>query len=378
MATGLFAFSLWRTQQMPLGFSPGKVISAAFVLPVTRYDTAEKQIGFFVDLEKKLADIPGFNASAIADSVPPGGDPRSRPYVALIGGGNSEEKDLQGTVKWRYITPGYFETMNIPIVKGSIPARTGAPQPIVVSESLARRLYGQDNPIGKRIRLEDDLEVAAVAADVRNGGVQGAPDPEFYVLRRPLPTGVWQNQRPPVGWRRAIALARTSLPDRAAMDLLQRSIHELDPALPLKLDTMETQVRSATARQRFQTSLLGFFGLAGLGLAAFGLYGLTSLLATERTREIGLRIALGATPGAIVRMIVRQSAAWAVGGIVVGLALSTVAMRSVRSLLFEVDPFDGRVLLATLLTLATVAIAGALIPGLRAVKTDPMAALRQQ
>ena len=378
MATGLFAFSLWRTQRMPLGFNPDKVIAAAFVLPVTRYDTPEKQIGFYVELEKKLADLPGFTASAITDSLPPGGDPRSRPYVALVGGGNSEEKGLQGIVKWRYITPGYFETMNIPVTKGRIPEHIGSPQPIVVSESLARRLYGRDNPVGKRMRLEDNLEVVAVAADVRNGGVQGAPDPEFYVLRRPEPTGVWQNQRPPVGWRRAIALVRTSLPDRAAVDLLRRSIHELDPALPLKLDTMETQVRGATAKQRFQTSLLGFFGLAGLGLAAFGLYGLTSLLATERTREIGVRIALGATPSGIVRMIMRQSAAWAAGGILVGLALATAAMRSIRSLLFEVDPFDVRVLMAALLTLAAVAMIGALVPSLRAARVDPMSALRQQ
>jgi putative ABC transport system permease protein len=378
MATGLFAFNLWRTQQMPLGFNPEKVLAASFVLPVARYDSPEKQLGFFSALESKLAAMPGFTASAITDSVPPGGDPRSRPYVAMIGGGDSAAKGLQGIVKWRYVTAGYFETMNIPLTKGSLPKQIGSPQPIVMSESLARRMYGQDNPISQRIRLEDNLEVVAIAADVRNGGMQSAVDPEFYVLRRAAPTGVWQNQRPPIGWRRAIALVRTSLPDRAAIDLLQGALRELDPALPVKLDTMDMQVRSATARQRFQTSLLGFFGLAGLALAAFGLYGLTSLLATERAREIGVRIALGGTPGSIVQLIMRQSAVWAIGGIVVGLALVTVAMRSIRALLFGVDPFDAGVPLATLLILATVAVVGALVPSLRAAKADPMVALRQQ
>ncbi|MFN0103360.1 MAG: ADOP family duplicated permease [Bryobacteraceae bacterium] len=374
ISTGLFLLSLWRLQTASLGFAPETVVTASFVLPAQGYPTNERQIAFFDELERRLAAVPGFVSVAITDSLPPGGDPRSRPYVAFIGGGNSAERGLEGTVKWRYVTPGYFDTLGIRVRRGnSVEGR----QAIVVSESLAKRLFGEADPMGKLLRLEEPMEIAGVAADVRNSGVDRAADAEFYALRGRVPTGVYRNQRPPFGWRRASAVVRSGLPVGVVMDLMREKFRDVDPRLAVVTGTMTREVNQYYARPRFQTVLLALFAFIGLALAGVGLYGLTSFLAAERTREIGVRIALGATPVVVVRMMMREGMAWTGVGVVAGAAVSVALARGMRALLFEVQPLDWRVFGGAVAVLVIVALAGTWIPSARASRIEPMEVLRR-
>lgn len=373
ISAGLFLLSLWQLQRVPLGFAPEAVVTASFVLPWQAYSTNEKQIAFFSGLERQLAEVPGFVSTTITDSLPPDGDPRSRPFVALAGGGNAEGKGLGGLVKWRYVTAGYFATLGIPVKRG---ATESGRQAIVVSESLGKRMFGDADPVGRSLRMEEEMEIVGVAADVRNAGLQRAPDGEFYVLRGDVPNRVYQNQRPPFGWRRATAVVRSGLPVGVVMDLLRERIHGLDPRLAIVTATLAGEVSRAYAGPRFQTSLLVSFGIIGLVLAGVGLYGLTSFLAAERTREIGVRIALGATPGVVVRTMMREGLLWTAVGVVAGAGTSAALARALGTLLFGVEPLDPRVFSVAVTLLLLVAVAGTWVPSARASRIQPMEALR--
>jgi putative ABC transport system permease protein len=378
---GTLFLSLWRLQQARLGFQPESVVRAEFVLPVTAYATPEKQIAFYQTLYERLAATPAFTSAAVTDSLPPGGDPRSRPFVALIGGGDSEQQGLQGMVKWRYVTPGYFESLAVPIVRGRAFSgedfRTGR-KAIVISETLARRLYGDADPIGRLLRLEESLEVLGVAAEVRNAGVSQVSDPECYVLRPLVPDGVWRNQRPPLGWRQAVAIARTGLDQSAAIQALEEAIHQVDPSLAIVSGTLERETRRFYARPRFETAVFLAFAVAGLLLAGVGVYGLTSFLVAARTREIGIRIAIGATPGSIIGAVMRDGMAWASAGVAVGAVTSLAVLRLFQSMLYEVQPANPLVLAGAAAVLAGVALIGSWVPSARAARIDPVVALRQE
>jgi predicted permease len=378
---GSLFLSLWRLQQARLGLQPESVVRAEFVLPAQRYTTPERQIAFFQALFERLADSPTFASAAISDSLPPGGDPRSRPFVALIGGGDSEQQGLQGMVKWRYVTPGYFETLGISFVQGhgfsNDDFRTGR-KAVVISESLARRLYGNEDPIGRFIRLEEPLEVIGVASEVRNAGVARISDPEFYILRSAVPDGVWRNQRPPLGWRQAVAIARANVGEAAAIQALEEAIHDIDPSLALTLGPLDREIARYYARPRFETALFTVFAAAGLLLAGIGVYGLTSFLVAERTRETGIRIAVGAAPEDIVRLMMRGGVLWTAVGVMLGTGATIAVSRLLRTMLYEVQPLEPLVLTVSIATLLAVALLGSWLPSARAARIDPAVALRNE
>lgn len=376
-AAGLFVMSLYRLQQTPLGFTPEYVLSASFILPEQRYASEERQIAFFNSLEQRLNEIPGVIFSAITDSLPPGGDPRSVPFVALIGGGNADAEGTRGLVKWRYVTPGYFRTLEIPIRRGRAFAeqdRTGS-TPVIISEGLARRIFGDQNPVGKDLRKGE--QIVGVAADVRNAGLQSPSDLEFYALRGTSPDAHSGNQRPPFGWRQAIAVIRSRNNTQSAA-ALQKAVQESEPAAAVVVRTLTSEVSQYSAQPRFQTVLLSLFAFIGLTLASVGLYGLTSFIVATRTREVGVRIALGATRANIVALMMKGGLTWTLAGILAGSVASLGVMRSLRALLFEVEPLDFRVIAATVLLLATASVAGTWIPSARASRIEPLQALRQE
>ena len=379
--SGMFLASLWKLQQTSLGFTPENVVTASFILPAQRYGAGERLIEFYRELEQKLVEIPGAEAVAITDSVPPAGDPRSRPYVAMIGGGDRSAPGMGGNVKWRYVTRGYFQALNIPIKRGrgfTDEDRSSAEQAIVVSESLAKRLYGKDDPIGKIVKLEAPMRVKGVAANVMNGGVEGLSDEEFYVLRGHRPTGVFQNQRPPYGWRRATAVVRSTAADAVTAKALSEQILKMDPSVAPTMGSMEGEVSHFYAKPRFQTVLLTVFAAIGLVLAAVGLYGLTSFLVVERTKEAGVRIALGATPAEIVRLMMGSGMKWTLAGLTVGSFATAALLRVLRAAVAETGGFDVRVFAGAAGLLLVVAAVAAWLPSARAAKLDPMAALRQE
>jgi len=379
---GALLTSLWRLQNAQLGFEREQIVTASFTLPRHRYADETRQLTFFNQLEERLNELPGAIAVAITDTLPPGGDPRSRPYVALRNpGGDSAEQGMGGLVKWRYVTPGYFQSLGIPIRRGrgfSDADRKSVEQAVILGESLSRRLFGSDEPIGRRILMEEPMTVVGIVGDVRNSGLTGTSDPEFYILRNVTPNNVYRNQRPPDGWRRATAVVRSRLNERVMAELLRVAIQRVDPSLPIALETMDSQVGRFFTRPRFQTILLSVFAATGLVLAGIGLYGLISFLVALRTREIGVRMALGATPSNVMRLAISDGLRWTGVGVVIGTAISTGILRLLEGLLYEVKAHDVRVYAAATMILTAVAALAAWLPSRRAARMDPMVALRHE
>jgi predicted permease len=313
-AAGLFLMSLWRLQNAPLGFEQQRMITASFTLPQYRYANEARQMEFFRQLEERLNDLPGTVAAAITDSLPPGEETRRAPVA------NKTGSEIVGSVRWRYVTPGYFEALGIPIKLGRsfVDAdRHPGDLPIILSERLWRSEFDQADPIGTRTGRGWPRVVVGVAGDVRNNGLANSPDPEFYVVRKTSREGV-PGDSDPAWWRRGTAVVRTTVSHQAASAFLQSAFHQLDPDLPVQIRSMEDELNRYLVRPRFQTVLLSAFAFTALVLAGIGLYGLISFLVAERTREVGVRIALGATPGAIIKMVVSDAGRWANAGVVIG------------------------------------------------------------
>jgi len=358
------------------------VMTAEFVLGRQGYSDATRQLQFFNDLETRLAAIPGVGAFTISDSLPPSGSTRGRLLASIqIEGQPPFDKGTGGMIAWRYVTPGYFSTLGIPIVRGRAfrdDDRTRPPGAIILSESFARRLFPNGDAVGKRIKTEGWETVIGVAADVKNQGPQQPSEPEFYELRRHVPDDNFRNTDQSFGWRQAKIAIRTSVNPKVMAGWIKREFAALDPALPIELGSMHQRVGRLMNRPRFNALLLSLFAGMGVLLAAIGLYGVMAFLVGQRTQEIGVRMALGATPSEITRMVLSRAAAWTATGAVIGVAGAFFATRAIQSMLFQVPARDPWTLAAAFSVLLLIAMAAAWIPAVRAARVDPMTALRQE
>jgi len=284
---------------------------------------------------------------------------------------------MSGNVQWRYVTPGYFEALGIAIRRGrpfTEEDREIGVSNVVVSESLARRVFGDNDPIGKYV---GESIVVGVAGDVRNAGPDRPPNPEFYQVRKASRAGMAGSSDP--AWaRRATAIVRTRLDGQIAAQTLRNVFRDIDARVPVKTETMESQVGHFYTQARFQTTMLFLFALMGLGLAGIGIYGLVAFLVAERTREIGMRIALGATQGEIARLVISDAGRWSFVGLIVGLLISLFSSRLVGGLLYEVQPLDLRVYAGALTLLGFISAMAAWLPARRAARIDPVVALRHE
>jgi len=371
----LLARSLWKLESESLGFQPRHVVTATFTLNRHRYGSAEKQVAFYAEVESKLAAIPGVSRFALSDTVPPSGGMRGRPFSNIQIAGHPPVPEQGGMVAFRYITPGYFRALGIPILAGrdfDEKERSGTETPLILSQSLAERLFPAENPVGQRIGLGADGQwtpVVGVAGDVKNSGLTDAPQPEYYLLR--------MRQSWALGLS-GVALLETPLDPGMLERWVRQQMAAIDPALPVTIETMQAKVGRLSERARFLAALIGLFAFFGLLLAAIGLYGVLSFLVAQRTREIGVRIALGATPGQIARMAVHQAGVWTLAGMAAGWALSAALARIARGALFQVSPFDPLSLAAAALVLALAAAIAAWRPARRAAQVDPAVSLREE
>ncbi len=381
-SAGMLLRSLWKMQSVPLGIQAEHVVTAEFILGRQRYSQDARQLQFFNDLESRLNRIPGVAASTITDSLPPSGGARGRLFASIqVAGQPPFHEGTGGMVAWRYVTPGYFATLGIPIVSGrgfDDQDRSQAEYSVIVSESLARKLFPDGDALGHRIKLDAWSTIVGIAADVRNAGVLQPAGPEYYVVRKRVPDEHFANQNPAAGWREAKIAVRTSMNSQAMADWIKREFAALDPSLPIELATMKTRVTHLTDRPRFNAALLSLFATMGLLLAAIGLYGVMAYLVGQRTQEIGVRMALGATPQAIVMLILSRAAIWTLTGAALGVTGSLFAASAIRTLLFQVGEHDPWTFAVALPALLAIAVSAAWIPSLRAAKIDPMTALRNE
>jgi predicted permease len=279
-------------------------------------------------------------------------------------------------VGWRAVTPDYFSALAIPILEGRgfrQEDRLPTENPIMVSETLARELFAGESAVGKQLRLFKDpgpwRTVVGVAANVKNDGLATSGDPEFY-----LP---WKND-PLINLHAGYVIVRTRMNSASVASWMRSETGSLDATLPVSIETMSQRVGKLTERPRFNALLLCLFAGIAVLLAAVGIYGVIGFLVVERRREIGVRLALGATPQSILKMVLSSVARCTIGGALLGLLGAWFCTRLLESLLFEARAHDPVVFGVAISALVAVALFAAWIPARRAMRVDPMIALRYE
>jgi len=371
--------SFRNLEEQKMGMETQGVVAAHISLPRYRYATQQKQMDFFLQAEAALLRLPGVSTVAMTNWLPPEETHEEQIFnLFTIAGKPKPPAMLAGTggmVAWRWVTPAYFKILNIQMVRGQgfiEEQRTSAEHYIILSSLLATRLFGSDDPIGQHVQPVPNgpwYTVLGVAADVRNAGLTGAEMPEFYRLRRNLA----EDWNP---WE--VMMVRTELPPAAVEPWIRAQIAQIDPTIPIEMETLSQDVSRLADRPRFETALLAFFALSGLAMALIGLYGVISFMATQRTQEIGVRMALGATRGDILRLIAAESARLIATGAALGLAAAFALTRLLGSLLFGVGAHDPASFAAVALLLAIVALAATIVPARAAMKVQPIEALRYE
>jgi putative ABC transport system permease protein len=376
---GLLLRSLWKIQSVSIGLETQHLVTAQISLGQYRYPDAPQQLAFFHKLEARLSQIPGVELVALSNSLPPSGPGQATFFASIeLAGRPRPAEGTGGMVGFRMVTPNYFSALGIRIVRGRLfteADRSPGEQPVVLSETLAARLFPKEDPLGKMLRFTAaDMQgpwrtIVGIAGNVKNNGLTADADPEFY-----LP---WKND-PEAYVQRGYVTIRTSLSPNTMVPWVRSEIAGLDPTMPVEFATMSARVGILTQRPRFDALLLSLFAGIGVLLAALGLYGVVSFFVSQRTQEIGVRMALGATPRNISKMVLRNVARWTLGGAGLGLLGSWFCARLLQSLLFEVRAHDPMLLAMPLLILLAVAFFAAWIPARRAARVDPMVALRYE
>jgi putative ABC transport system permease protein len=274
-----------------------------------------------------------------------------------------------------WVSPGYLRALRLPMVAGRWFTEAdckGAPKVVVISQRAARSFYPNENPIGRIVAVGqggfgDRAEIVGVVGDVRYGQVHEAPKAEVYlpIFQSPIP--------------RIMLFVRAEGDPALLANMVRRLVAQYDRSLPVfDVRTLRDRMGQATARARFGALLLAVFAAIALALAAAGIYGVMSCSVAQRTREIGIRVALGALPVEILGMIMRRSAVLAVSGIAIGSAGALATTPVLRSLLYEVDPADPVTLTAVAVVLSAVALLASFAPALRATRVDAIRALRTE
>jgi putative ABC transport system permease protein len=270
----------------------------------------------------------------------------------------------------RWISAGYFETMGIRLVRGRVPADSDtadAPPVVLVNEALARRYWPGDDAIGRKVDVDmQEATIVGIVADVRHGGPAASPGAEMYLPYTQFP--------PRGGW----LVLRTAGDPALLAPALRTAVRQVDPSLPLSsVAPMSRLVERSIAQPRFIAALLSGFALLALVLTLGGVYSVLSFACSRRTREIGVRMALGAERGAVVWMVLRHSLVLVVAGLALGVALALPLARALRSLLFGVGPSDPVTFGAMALLVVTAGLAASYLPARRAALVDPVVALRE-
>jgi predicted permease len=382
-ASSLLVKSFWNLRSAPLGLSTRGVMAVTLDLVKERYATPASQMDYFLRVEAALRRLPGVTAVGVSDSLPPSGaHHESILNVMQVEGQARSTNGTGGMVAWRSVTPDYFRALDLHVVAGRAFSEEdrGAGQAaagdglIVVSRLLAKRLFAGRDPIGARVRpspAEPYFRVVGVAEDVKNAGLAGGDEPEYYRLRR--------NGLNAAGWGGPQVFTVASTVSAAVLaPWIRAEIAGIDPAVPLEITPLGDSVKALTAEPRFEAALLGFFACCGLLMAMLGLYGVMAFLVSSRRREIGVRLALGASRGAVLRRMIGEGGRMIGVGGAVGIAAALGAGQLLRGLLYGVSGRDPAVLMAVVGMLTVVALAATLVPARRAMRVHPMEALREE
>ena len=369
---GLFAKSLFNVSRVDLGLKTDHIVLFGIAPELNGYDT-QRTRQLFERMEDELAAIPGVT-SVVATMVPVlAGDNWGN---SLVVEGFDAGPDTNTSGSFNGVGPGYFKTMGIPLILGREFTRAdvfGAPKVGVINQSLAKKFNLGDNPIGKRFGLggpnaKPDIEIVGLVQDAKYSDVKREIPPQYFLPYK-------QEERLGFGY----FYVRTSTPPEQMLSTIPAVMRKLDASLPLgDIKTMDQQIRENVSQDRIISTLSLAFALLATVLAAIGLYGVLAYTVAQRTREFGLRMALGADGGTVRGMVMKQVAKMALIGGVIGMIAAVAVGRLAQSILFEMQGHDPMVLTVSTIALSVVALAAGFIPAVRASKIDPMNALRYE
>jgi predicted permease len=369
----LFCRSLIRLESQQPGFSQDHLTAVTLRLSRVRYGTPDRIATFDDRIEDRLKAIPGMQAVALSDSMPPSGSVLGRPLSNIKVAGEPSLRGASEMVALRYVTPDYFRTLGIPVQRGRTftNAERGEPEnTVVINETLARRLFPSEEAIGGRVSLNGGTQwvtVIGVVGDVKNNGINTSAGPEYYWLRTRH------------GGRfdlTTIAFLRSGIDTATLMRWVTKEVMAIDPTATVSFESMAERLRRLSDRPRFLTFVLLIFACVSVLLAGSGLYGVIAFLVGSRTREIGVRAALGATRLDIALMVQRQMVWCAVFGVAAGLLGSLALSGLVQGLLFHISPHDPLVLVSAAACAFAITILAAWKPAWKAAHIDPAEALR--
>ena len=367
---GLAIRSFQRLTHVDPGFRSDNVLTARIALPSATYPTDESQVRFFADYTDAVRHLPGVLQAGAVSMAPV---TRAGFGGTFTIGGRPEGAD-EGRAQIRSLTPGYMETLSIPLRAGRFfdarDTREG-PRVAIISEAAARQFWPGENPIGRQLRVHVNessrlpREIVGVVGDVRTRGMELAPVPVIYVPHAQY------------GPESMVLTVRTATTPMTLLPALKTSLRTLAPGVALgQARTMDDLVAASVAQPRFRTLLLAIFAAVSLLLASVGLYGVVAFSVNQRKTELGLRMALGAEPGEVMRLVLRQGMLPVAVGITAGLGGAVLLARVMKSLLFGVEPGDPATFAGVATILTVVALAACYLPARRATAVDPAATLR--
>jgi putative ABC transport system permease protein len=382
--SGLLVRSFLTLSRVDPGFDPGHLLTARVDLSPVRYRENDRIRAFYQEVIGRVSALPGVTSAAAARALPMTGRLDIGDWSFVMEGRYSVpvRPEERRHADWQVVTPDYFHTMRIPVRQGRAFDQHDdlrAPGAMIVNETLAQQVWPDGNAVGQRVLLGggaiDSIwrTVVGVVGNVRHRGLDADARPEMYIPEAQWPAGTGTAQR-------SLYLAiRTSGDPARLVGPLRATLGSLDPDAPLaEVQTMTDALGSWAAERRLTMLVITLFAILALTLGAVGVYGVMAHLVAQRTREIGIRVALGALPGEILRLVAVQGTTMAALGIVVGTAGSLAATRLLSGMLFHVRPTDPLTFAGTAAILALVAAAATLVPALRATRVDPIEALRSE
>ena len=374
---GLLIRSFVQLRRVDPGFRAPGALTFRIALPESAYKDDERRVAFFDELMAQLGALPGVRSAGTVMGMPLSGtrfnltfEVAGRPKLPLA---------QQPSMEVRVASPGYFEAMGIPVLRGrgfERGDRAGSPQVVVLSQTAVRRFFPGEDPLGKSITVgwrrgegqpPAGGEVVGIVGDVKEAGLAEANPPEIYLPYAQMPVSSMD------------VLLRTSVGPMTLAPAAATVVHGLDPELPIaRLRTLDDIVARSISEPRFYVVLLGAFAGTALFLAALGIFGVMSYAVVQRSREIGIRVTLGAHPAHLRRMVLGQALLLAVAGVVVGLLASLALSRVIAGLLFDLSPTDPGTLTGVAVLLTAVALLASYLPARRATRVDPLVALRSE
>jgi putative ABC transport system permease protein len=368
LGAGLLLRSFLSVLSIDPGFRPDHLLAMQIALP-PRYQTPDQLRLFYATLLTRLSALPGVTAVGGTTRLPLGS---TNVTTKVAVDGTTAPVGTWPEVEFRRAVYDYFSAMSIPIVRGRTFTNTdgpASPRVVVINDTMSKQLFGNSDPVGRRLKLGSasaaPVTIVGVIGDIRHTGLEAAPAPELYV---------WYLQNPPVN---PFLVIRTSNEPSSLASAVRAEVQAVDKEVPVYDIRPMEQVRSdAVTERRFLLLLVGAFGMLALVMAAVGVYGVMGLIVTERTQEIGIRLALGADPGAVVRTIVGQGMTHAAMGIAAGFAVSLTTAPLLATQLFGVCLLDPPTMAGVPLLLLVVAALACYLPARRAMTIDPVDALR--